>query len=301
MVDFGVLVHGGVGSSPDVNDGCEKACRRAFGMLEAGATSLDAVVEAAAVMESDGRFNAGAGSVLRLDGITREMDASVMDSKGNIGIVIAIRDMENPVRVARAVMATPHVALSGQGATLFAKRKGFALLGPVPESVKKRHWNTLTLLREGRFSQCYDAWHGSDPGSLWNFEGMSYSGLLESDTIGAVAIDRKGVFAVAGSTGGAPPMLLGRVGDTPMVGCGFYAGNACAIAATGLGEEIIRRMLAKSVYDLILSGEDLRTACGKGIAMFPKEVPVGLISMSRNGYAIVANRDMASFALVKEQ
>lgn len=85
MIQFGVVAHGGAGSPAELSDGCEKACQAAFALLQEGKSALDAAVEAARILEDDGRFNAGSGSVLRLDGKTIEMDAGVMDSKNNMG------------------------------------------------------------------------------------------------------------------------------------------------------------------------------------------------------------------------
>jgi len=120
------------------------------------------------------------------------------------------------------------------------------------------------------------------------------------DTVGAVAIDEDGRLAVANSTGGASPMMRGRVGDTAVIGAGFYVGEGAALAATGKGEEILRRMLAKTTYDLISAGAELSSACERGIAAFPRAHPVGIIAICPGGYAIKANRRMASCALVKE-
>lgn len=93
-------------------------------------------------------------------------------------------------------------------------------------------------------------------------------------------------------------MLHGRVGDTPLVGCGFYAGAAAAVATTGIGEEIIRRMLARAVHDWIAQGEEIARACERGVASLPAEIPVGVIAISRRGAAIAANRDMAAVSEV---
>ena len=54
------------------------------------------------------------------------------------------------------------------------------------------------------------------------------------DTVGAVAIDADGRLAVANSTGGASPMMRGGVGDTAVIGAGFYVGEKAALAATGV-------------------------------------------------------------------
>ena len=44
-------------------------------------------------------------------------------------------------------------------------------------------------------------------------------------TVGAVALDRSGTVAAGASTGGIDSMLPGRVGDSPLIGCGVYADN----------------------------------------------------------------------------
>ncbi len=299
MILYGVVTHGGAGSPPQFSDGCRKACETAFQLLEKGGDALDAVTEAARILEDDGRFNAGSGSALRLDGKTIEMDASVMDSKGNIGIVITIRNVKNPVLVARAVIDTPHVALSGEGAAAFARRKGFEPFYHVSHHALERYKRLKQLIKMGEFTKISPNWKGYDIKSLWNFDNISYEQTY-CDTVGAVAIDKKGIFAVANSTGGFSPMLLGRVGDSVMLGCGFYAGSYGAIAATGAGEEIIRKMLTKTVYDMISKGEDLKKSCIKGIEMFPPEIKIGIIGISKKGFSVVANTEMAHYALIKE-
>ncbi len=300
MIHYGVVVHGGAGSPSHFSDGCMAACESAFGLLETGKSSLDAVVEAARKMEDDGRFNAGIGSALRLDGKTIEMDASVMDSKGNIGIVMAIRDVNNPILVARAVMNTPHIVLAGEGATAFARKRGFEPFHRSSQRALERYRMVKQCIKKDTLGKELHLWKGHDIEALWNFPDVSYKEVF-CDTIGAVAFDKKGVLAVANSTGGFSPMLLGRVGDSPMIGCGFYAGSACALATTGLGEMIIKRMLAKTVYDMISNGSDMTKACKKGIAMFPLSSSVGIIGISKAGYAVVSNAEMAHYAMVKEK
>src|SRR5207253_2212534 len=89
------------------------------------------------------------------------------------------------------------------------------------------------------------------------------------------------------------PMLRGRVGDTPLIGCGFYAGEYGAVAATGIGEEIIRRMLSRRVYDDLAVGIHPQQACEHAIADFPADVSVGLIAVTANHCGIAANVPMA--------
>jgi beta-aspartyl-peptidase (threonine type) len=237
---------------------------------------------------------------LRLDGKTIEMDASVMDSEGNIGIVIALRDIKNPILIARAVLNTPHVALAGEGATAFARKLGFQPFGKSSQRALERYQMVKQCIKKSNLEKESLLWKGHDIESLWNFPDVSYREIF-CDTIGAVAIDKEGVLAVANSTGGFSPMMLGRVGDSPMIGCGFYSGPECALAATGMGEMIIRKMFARTVYDMIFSGNDIKGACEEGVAMFPPEIGVGIIAVSKTGYAIVANTEMAHHVMVKER
>jgi L-asparaginase/beta-aspartyl-peptidase (threonine type) len=322
-IGYGVVVHGGVGSSGRLKDPCAKICRQAFLILEKGGHALDAVVEAVRLLEDDGRFNAGSGSVLRLDGRTVEMDASVMDSSGRLGAVVALREAKNPVLVAKAVTDTPHVMLAGTGADLLARKLGFEPPGPPSLKVVDRYRKTLRMLQNGRLSRRDRRWTVPDVEKWWNFPTgyeevfpldtasstdralstdivSSTDTVFSTDTVGAVAIDGRGRLAVASSTGGASPMMLGRVGDTAVVGAGFYVGEKAAIAATGIGEEILRKVLARSVYDSFQGGTTIVSACENEIGRFPRSVPVGVIAISRAGYAIVANRRMAAYALFKE-
>jgi L-asparaginase / beta-aspartyl-peptidase len=298
MIQYGIVVHGGAGTSLSLSDGCKRACASTFQLLKEGAGALDAVVEAARLLENDGRFNAGRGSTLRLDGKTVEMDAGLMDSKARLGIVISVRNVQNPIILARAVMETPHVALSGEGAERFARLRGLRPFGRVSAHSRQRYRNLLHTIRKGDLGKYDSRWQDCDIESLWNFE-TPYSDMIGTDTIGAVALDRAGNLAVANSTGGASPMLLGRVGDSPMIGCGFYAGPSAAVTCTGTGEEIIKKMLARSVYDLIAHGKEVRQACKEGIRPFPGNSPVGLIAISENGCAVVSNRAMAHYALIQ--
>ena len=294
MIEYGIVVHGGAGVPLELSKGCASACSAGFALLEGGGNALDAVTAAVRTMEDDGRFNAGTGSVLRLDGKTREMDAAVMDSKKNLGIVISLQGFRNPVLVARAVMVTPHVALSGKGAANFAKIRGFGPLDPsVPETVLERCRKIRQLLESPeKLAKEYPSWQGRDMGTHWNFDDPPPEDVLLCDTVGAVALDKDGLLAVASSTGGASPMLMGRVGDTAMAGCGFLAGPLAAIAVTGLGEEMIRSMTAKTVYDHVAGGATIEEACATVVATFPPRVPVGIIGISKTGHGVSSNRTL---------
>jgi L-asparaginase/beta-aspartyl-peptidase (threonine type) len=286
-----IIVHGGAGSTNDVLDGCEAAARMGRIVLDEDANALDAAVRCVVAMEDDGRFNAGSGSIFCLDGITVEMDAGVMDSSGFLGAVACLQRVRNPVLVARAVADTPHWLLAGEGAERFARSCGFAeYYAPSPEA-REAH----RAMMEGMSVR-------SDKDALapfrlhWNYP-LPWEDAIRrygSGTVGAVVRDGKGNFAVAVSTGGCAPSLLGRVGDTPAVGCGFYAGPLGAIAATGIGEYIVRESLARTVYQWIEQGIPLQAALERGIALFKEDIGVGLIGLTAGEAAFCSNRDMAT-------
>jgi isoaspartyl peptidase/L-asparaginase-like protein (Ntn-hydrolase superfamily) len=117
------------------------------------------------------------------------------------------------------------------------------------------------------------------------------------DTVGAVVRDEHGRFAATASTGGTLYMLRGRVGDSPLMGAGVYAGPEGAVAATGVGEEIARRFLSKTVYEWLAEGMAPVRAAQRVIAMFPEVVDVGILVAGKGGQAVASNRAMASAIL----
>lgn len=294
---YAILTHGGAASPHAYSDGCVKAAEAARMVLEQGGDAAAAALAATVVLEDDPRFNAGTGSNLRFDGQTIEMDASIMTSDARFGAVACIERVKNPIMVAAKVMDTPHLMLVGDGATAFARATGFPDYDPMTEKARDKHARAMAELRghgDGDYATDAAAWLHLDWRALWNFG----SEPPIKDTVGAVVRDSQGRFASTASTGGTVYMLRGRVGDSPLMGCGVYAGPAGAVAATGVGEEIVRRFLAKTVYDWLEEGIPAARAAQRGIAKFPEIVDVGLLVASRDGQAIASNRNMASALLV---
>lgn len=298
---YAIVVHGGAGSPRDYDDGCERAAERAAQELAISADALEAAIAAVAVMEDDGRFNAGTGSVLCLDGATVEMDASIMDTKGRLGAVACVQGVRNPVLLARAVADTPHWLLAGDGANRFAA----AIRHPVHTEISQRQRDAhAKVVKE--LAGSLPAMPGIDPQAkaflrFWNYQTpLDLPENAACDTVGAVVRGPDGHFAVALSTGGSAPSLLGRVGDTPIIGSGFYAGPAGAVAATGIGEQIVRHLLARTVYGWIEDGMPLQQALERGIGLFDPAVPVGLIAVSKTEAGSFSNRDMPQARIIQE-
>jgi L-asparaginase / beta-aspartyl-peptidase len=110
-------------------------------------------------------------------------------------------------------------------------------------------------------------------------------------TVGAVARDAQGHFAVATSTGGSPPALLGRVGDTPIVGCGFYCGPHGAVAVSSIAEYVVRDLVAYQVYRWIEDGRPVQQALDDALARYGR-VDLGIIAVSATGAGSASNKQM---------
>lgn len=196
-------------------------------------------------LEDNPAYDAGTGSVLNRDGKV-EMDAMIMDGRTlKAGAVAAVGRIKNPVTLARAVMErTEHVLLVGEGASRFADEIGV-------ERVDDRTLVTQEALEEfASFKQYHTA-----VDTLFNAADKRDDGLDSiasgHDTVGAVALDSEGNLACATSTGGITFKRVGRVGDSPLVGCGGYADSALgACSTTGHGESFIRLVAA---YRAVLS------------------------------------------------
>jgi len=145
-----------------------------------------------------------------------------------------VRHVRNPVELARLVMEkSPHVLLVGEGAEEFALEQGVVL---VPRGYFRTEARTREL-DEARQTQA-EQLRAAAPGT--------------TGTVGAVALDRAGHLAAATSTGGLTNKHRGRVGDSPIVGAGTYADDACcAVSGTGQGEFFIRQVVAYDICALV--------------------------------------------------
>jgi beta-aspartyl-peptidase (threonine type) len=283
------------------SDGCLLAAHRAREALERGADAFEAARIATEVLEDDPRYNAGTGSNLRLDGRLIQMDAAVMASDGRFGGVACIERVQHPIAVAAAVTRTPHLLLVGEGATAFARRLGFEDYDPVTDGARDKLARAMADLHgrgSGDFDEDAAPWRSLAIDAVWNYDAAwRAEGAADCDTVGAVVRDAAGGFCATASTGGTVFMLRGRVGDSPLIGCGLFAGPAGAVAATGVGEEIARRVLSKAVYDELARGAGCEDAARRAVEAFDPAVDVGLLVTSGEGLAIVANRDMACATL----
>ena len=254
-----LLVHGGAWAIPDDaveahTFGVRSALLAGYALLERGATAVDAVEAAVAVLEDDEAFDAGRGSFLTRDGKV-QLDALLMDGgvAGTMraGGVACVERLRNPIHAARLVLEkSPHVYFVGRDAENFAAEHGMPLIDN----------DELVLDRERE--RLADAQHKERAGMPdQTFSGVQETdkeapGFTSHDTVGAVALDAGGNLAAATSTGGTLNKTPGRVGDSSLIGCGCYADNlSAAVSLTGWGEPIMKLVLGKWAVDRVLAGD----------------------------------------------
>lgn len=231
---WAIVIHGGAGpmTKANLDTGMERQYKEALAValhtgrkiLQEGGTALDAVEMAIRVMEDNPLFNAGKGAVFTHEG-KNELDASIMDgSNMAAGAVAGVTDIKNPISAARMVMMkSPHVLLTGAGASRFAKEQGLEIVPP-SYFYTLRRWDDLQEILKKE----------------------------KNGTVGCCALDKHGNLAAGTSTGGMDNKRYNRVGDTPIIGAGTYANNAtCAISATGHGEYFIRWTVAHDISALM--------------------------------------------------
>jgi beta-aspartyl-peptidase (threonine type) len=236
-----LIVHGGAWDIPDeATAACDASCRDAlaagWSVLSRGGSALDAVEAAIVVLEDEPVFDAGFGSHLNMDGRV-ECDAIVMNGETlRAGAVAGLQRVRNPIRLARAVLEKcPHMMLVAEGAERFARDVGIALCDP-EDLVSEAEREAWKVCRQGKHAAKHHRGH-------------------EQGTVGAVALDAAGRLFAATSTGGTCCKLPGRVGDSPLIGCGCYADvTAGGVSCTGYGEAIMKIVMAKTTVDLLRPG-----------------------------------------------
>lgn len=288
--DAVLVVHGGAGvirredmtADQDAlrRQGLRDALHRGGAVLQAGGSALEAVCAAVCCLEDDPRFNAGRGAVFTADGQI-EMDAAVMDgATGMAGAVAGVRTVQNPVRLARAVMErSPFVLLVGEGAEEFARAQGLPTADPAYFATPERE-------------QQWRDWKRRQEEGAAEMRLSEQGGEFKFGTVGAVARDDQGALAAATSTGGMTGKHPGRVGDSPLIGAGTWASSAtCGVSATGHGEHFIRHAVAHDLHArMAYGGATLQEAAR---AVIHRVLPAvggagGVIALDAQGCAVLS-------------
>ena len=293
MSKFTIAIHGGAGTilredmSAEMEtaylEGLQTALNAGYAVLDEGGTALNAVKAATVVLEDNILFNAGRGSVFTKKGL-QEMDAAIMDGKTlEAGAVAGVRNVRNPVVLAMEIMNnSDHVFLSGKGANDFAIKQGVKLESD-EYFFSQFRYDQWKLIRD---SDNYALDHSAEPDEYFASQPNKKFG-----TVGAVACDAAGNIAAATSTGGMTNKKYGRIGDTPLIGCGTYANNkTCAISCTGHGEPFIRSVAAYDVSCLMeYKGLSLQEAINQVVneKLIKLDGEGGIIGVDAKGNAVL--------------
>ena len=300
MGKVALAIHGGAGTilrssmTPELEAeyraGLEAALEAGWAVLGNGGPALDAVEAAVVSLEDFPLFNAGRGSVFTHEG-KNEMDAAIMDgSTLKAGAIAFVRNVKNPIKLARLVMErTEHVLLAADGANQFATEMNVEH-APDEYFFTEHRWHQLQdAIAAGRIQldhvQDSPPYEGGVAAASADRVVLSEPGSKPIGTVGAVACDSKGRLAAATSTGGMTNKKFGRVGDTPIIGSGSYADDRVAVSCTGHGEYF---MLGVTAYDVAArmkyKGLSLEDAANETIARLTEiSGEGGLIAVDADG------------------
>ena len=197
------------------------------------------------------------------------LDACIMDKEHRAGSVCYLKDIKNPISVARLVMEdTPHVILAGDGALQFALDKGFQKENLLTEKSKAE----------------YVEW-------LKTAEYKPKVNVELHDTIGMLAIDQNRDISGGCSTSGLGYKMQGRVGDSPIIGAGLFVDNEVGAAtATGMGELVLTTLGSFLTVEFMRQGMSPLEACKAAVMRTIeknkdsyKEMQVGYVALDKYG------------------
>ncbi|NEM97445.1 isoaspartyl peptidase/L-asparaginase family protein [Pontibacter burrus] len=286
-----IVVHGGAGPDSDhikenkqgYQKGLQDAVDAGYKLLEEGGSAVNAVETAVKTLEDNPLFNAGRGSALNANGEV-EMDAAIMRGEDQAsGAVALIRNIRNPISLAKAVMLnTKYRFLGDMGALEYAKKIDIRM-EPSSYFITEHQYDAFSKKREEEFTS-------SDRIGLDELNARMHG------TVGAVALDQDGNVAAATSTGGVENKKMGRIGDSCIIGVGCYAKNkTCAISGTGDGELLMKNIVAYDVSALMeYKDMPLQKACETVVLdrINPDQGDVGVIGVDTQGnIALVFNSE----------
>ncbi len=267
-----------------------EANARAAEVLASGGSLLDSVEKGINVVEDDPDVDTvGYGGLPNAQGEV-ELDAGIMDGTAHrAGSVCNLHKIKNPISVARLVMEkTRHTTMAGDGALQFAIAMGF---------------EPMQLLTPHSLEAWLKWKRTPDHQTFWIDRN-------HHDTIGMVGIDGGGNVVAGCSTSGLAWKIPGRVADSPLVGCGYYADNAAgAASATGDGDVMANYCTSSFIVQRMAQGAHPQEACDDVLRYMAKGAPhlredmycVIAINMSGEiGAASMNTKQQLTYALWRE-
>ncbi|MBI4916686.1 MAG: N(4)-(beta-N-acetylglucosaminyl)-L-asparaginase [Acidobacteria bacterium] len=239
------------------------AVKLAVDQMTGGAAPVDAAVAGVAIVEADPEdLTVGYGGLPNEEGVV-QLDAAVMDGTTmRAGAVAALERIKHPARVALEVMRrTTRILLVGEGALKFARAHGFPEENLLTERARKiwLYWKENAAPKDDWLPAASEV---DDPDLKWFITKYGDSMFRPTGTIHLSAVGPDGAVGCCTTTSGLFFKLPGRVGDSPLVGCGLYCdGEVGTAGGTGHGESAIISCGAHTVVELMRQGKSPEAAC----------------------------------------
>lgn len=235
-----VAVHGGASSKKkdrsELTDFLDKVANSAKKDLENGVKAVDVVEESIRELESNSALNAGYGAKLQLDGVPRP-EAGIMKDDLSMGVAIGLENVKYPISVSRKIMEKmSNNIISSNYSNEIASNENIEQRSLVTHRRAREWWHLRNKMGD---SDMYEKVQSLDKYDTSNSRG----------TVGCVVIDKDENLCAGTSTGGRLYQSPGRIGDTPIVGSGFYCDKEVAVSTTGVGEAIMKTQLARRVRE----------------------------------------------------
>lgn len=219
---------------------CCAGVRTAYESLGKGGSARDAIARAIMSVEDNPAYGSvGYGGLPGRDGRVT-LDAAYMDGNTlQYGGILSAEGIRNPILAAMLLSERKrNCLLAGPGTTEFALASGLEMRDMRTDASQKR-WREAVCAEQAQ----QEAYRGHD-------------------TVCVIALDATGGMGVGTSTSGLFMKETGRVGDTPIIGSGFYCdARYGAAAATGLGEDIMRGCLSFDAVSMMRRGAGPQEAC----------------------------------------
>lgn len=306
------------------------AVTRAVEEMRRGADTLDAVIAGVNIVELDPKDNSvGYGGLPNERGDV-ELDASVMHGPTRrAGAVAALRGVKTPSKVAKVVMErTDHILIVGQGARDFATAEGFENVDLLTDESRIAWLRWKETHSEKWGPSPYIPAPASPAGQRKLAEQLSRPSeelaaryadgderrraelLAWADhvarhppygTINCLALDSSFDISGVTTTSGLAWKIPGRVGDSPLIGCGLYVDNEVGAAgSTGRGEEVIYINGARTVVEYMKRGMSPEQACLEALKLIAARYgndPAKLKDIDVNFYALNKRGEYAGAAI----
>ncbi|MCH3962124.1 MAG: N(4)-(beta-N-acetylglucosaminyl)-L-asparaginase [Solobacterium sp.] len=250
--------------------------------------ACDAVETAGKMVEDNQWYKSVGFGGLPNEEMDVELDAGFMNGNTmGVGAVAGIHDFANPISIARRLSREEtNCMLAGLGAERFASHEGFERKNMLTDRAKRLYREKIQETKQTQ---------------------NPYKG---HDTVGIAAVDQNGKIAAGTSTSGLFLKKPGRIGDSPVVGSGFYADSETGAAcATGLGEDLMKGCISYEIVRRMKDGEGVQDACDHAVSALEQKLrrsrgkagDLSVVAIDKNGnYGAATNIDGFSFVVMKE-